>query len=91
MTADLDNIGVDVQFALWGYALTGDMLETSALVAEGHAELVRGMGAWDHPIGWFDASAVSHGDEPYRPPRPWSALPWLAEHALRGHMEWPGL
>ena len=75
-----DEAGVRIQFSVWGYALTGDMLETSALVCEGHPELVRGAGAWDRSAA-----------EPFRQVKEFAALPWAVEHSIRGHAEWPGL
>ena len=86
-----DEAGVSIQFSIWGYALTGDMLETSALICEGHAELVRGAGAWDRTAADLRGQVVAHGDEPFRPVKPFAALGWVAEHAIRGHVEWPGL
>jgi hypothetical protein len=37
-----DAAGVKLQFSIWRYAMTGDLIETAALVAEGRAELVHG-------------------------------------------------
>ena len=92
MSALLDDApGVRIQFTLWGYALTGDMLETSALVCEGHPELVRGAGAWDRSAADLSGQMVGHGSEPMRRVKDFAALPWAAEHAIRGHAEWPGL
>ena len=86
-----DAAGVRSQLVLWGYALTGDMLETSALVCEGHPELVRGAGAWDRSAADLSGQMVGHGSEPMRRVKDFAALPWAAEHAIRGHAEWPGL
>jgi hypothetical protein len=86
-----DAAGVRTQFLLWGYALTGDMLETSALICEGHPELVRGPGAWDRTAADLRGQVVAHGDEPYRQVKDFAALPWAAEHVIRGHEAWPGL
>ena len=86
-----DAAGVRSQLVLWGYALTGNMLETAALVAESHAELVRGAGAWDRSAADLSGQMVGHGSEPMRRVKDFAALPWAAEHAIRGHVEWPGL
>lgn len=88
-TASVD-IGFGLQVAIWGYAVTGNLPETSALIPEGHAGLVGGMGAWDKPPG-ADRGLVGKGDEPFRLAKEWSACPWIAEHSLRGHIDWPGL
>jgi hypothetical protein len=37
------------------------------------------------------AKMVAHGDEPYRQVKDFAALPWAAEHVIRGHEAWPGL
>ncbi len=84
-----DQAGIRAQFATWGYALTGNICETAAMIAEGEAELVRG-GAWDRSPGLARA-LIAHGDEPYRPVKDFAALPWATEHILRGHADWPGL
>lgn len=84
--------GFHAQLAIWGYALQGDgILETAALIAEGHPELVCGGRAWDRRSAGVSRALIAHGDEPYRPVKDWALLPWVAEHSLRGHMEWPGL
>jgi hypothetical protein len=85
--------GVKTQFALWGYAITGDITERSALIAEqrhGH-QVLHYPQAWDHRPGWLLGRMVAHGDEPYRRVKDWAALPWVGEHSLRGHIPWPGL
>jgi hypothetical protein len=84
-----DAAGVKLQFSIWGYAMTGDLIETAALVAEGRAELVHG--AWDRTARDLATEMIAHGDEPYRRVKDWAACPWIGEHMLRGHGEWPGL
>lgn len=88
-----DREGVQTQFALWGYAITGDITERSALIAEqrrGNRVLHYPL-AWDHRQGWLRGQLVAHGDEPYRRVKDWAALPWVSEHMLRGHEPWAGL
>jgi len=82
-------VGFSLQLKIWGYACSGEILETAALIAEGHAELVSG-GAWDRPPGPARA-LISRGGEPYRPVKDIAALPWAAVHCMRGHEDWPGL
>ena len=85
-----DREGVRAQFALWGYAITGDITERSAIIAEG--KNVEGIypSAWDRPRCRARAF-ITHGDEPPRRIREWAALPWVGEHMLRGHEPWAGL
>ncbi len=91
MTAGLDDeASVRMQFSVWGFALTGGMLETAALVCEGHPELVSG-GAWDRRAGGLTGELTGRGAELYRPVKDFARLPWVAEHCRRGHAEWPGL
>jgi len=90
MSVDLSSLdGVRTQFLIWGYALTGDITETAAIIAEGESDLVRG-GAWDRSPGLARA-LIAHGADPYRPVKDWAALPWMTEHIMRGHESFPGL
>lgn len=86
-----EKMGVGIQFKIWGYAYTGNILETSAIIAEGSSEIVGGPGAWDKGAIDILSTMVAHGDEDYRPVKDFSALPWLVEHCIRRHEEWPGL
>lgn len=102
MTVVDDEVGVRAQFAVWGYAVTGDMCETAALIAEGHPELVRG-GGWDRTAADLAGDMIAHGDGPFRRVKDWAALPWVGEQLVRRQMdhggrvhvaddwEWPGL
>lgn len=78
------------QLKIWNHAFTGDVLDQSALIAESRSELVPG-GAWDKGAVSIILSKVSHGDEDYRPIKEFAALPWVVEHIIRGHEDWPGL
>ena len=80
--------GVRAQFALWGYAITGDICEAAALVAENQHHDER---LWDRTAARLAGQLAGHGDEPYRRVKDWAALPWMTEHVLRGHEDWPGL
>ena len=89
MSAVLDDeAGVRAQFLLWGYAMTGDICETGALASERqhHDGRLRDKTAAD-----LRGSLVGYPGQPYRRVRDHAALPWLTEHVLRGHEEWPGL
>jgi hypothetical protein len=89
MTALLDAApGVRIQFALWGYAMTGDICETAARIAEGQLPDEH---HWDRSAADLSGEMVAHGDEPYRQVKDFAALPWAAEHVIRGHEAWPGL
>lgn len=81
--------GHALQLAIWGYAIQGDITDPSALAAEGHAE-ASGCRLWDRRAADLAGEMVSHGG-PYRRVKDFAALPWLTEHVLRGHAEWPGL
>jgi hypothetical protein len=76
--------------ALWGYAVQGDILDASALLAEGHTE-AGGRRSWDRTAADLTGEMVSHGDGAYRRVKDFAALPWVTEHVMRGHAEWPGL
>lgn len=90
-TAEPDRVAAwRISMRLFGWAIDGDIREVSAAVAEGY-EFLEDSTGWDRRQGWLDGLAVSQYGEAPRPARPWAALRWLAEHALRGHMEWPGL
>jgi hypothetical protein len=89
-------IDVAEQFLMFGYAITGDPMEISALVAESHHPTLDYLVRWDHDAKWLEGIKVYEFGE-YRTARPWAALPWLTEHYLRAHLAgvtkvaWPGL
>lgn len=71
---------VDLQFTIWGYAVTGDVCETSALIAEHqHVPAV-----WDRTIENLGEMWVAYGDEPYHHPPEWWLLPAVADLIVRG-------
>lgn len=79
-----------ISLRLFGWAIDGDLTEPAAFTAEGYG--------WDNPRHQWDHDDQRRRCQLYvgrdkvpRHPRPWSVLPWLTEHALRGHMDWPGL
>ena len=76
------------QLALWGYVVQGDICETAAITAE---QLHRDERLWDRTAADLAGWVISHADEPYRRVKDWAALPWMTEHVLRQHLEWPGL
>jgi hypothetical protein len=79
------------QIAMFGYAVDGDW-DLTAQVAEERYDWGRTADAfWDKTVEWLYGTVIIHGDSEPRPVRPWSALPWLSVHSLRGHMPWPGL
>jgi hypothetical protein len=82
--------GVSAQFAMWGYAITGDILERSAVIAEAKNVSIVYPGAWDEPGSKLAGSMIAKGGE-YRRVKDWAALPWVGEHMLRGHEPWAGL
>lgn len=79
-----------LQIRLWRCVITGDVLNFSALVAEGHA-LADGGRHWDRAAADLDGQMIGRGNEPMRRVKDWAALPWVAEHCIRQHEEWPGL
>jgi hypothetical protein len=96
--------GFRAQMLLWGYAISGDACEFSAILAEDSSPpVLEAERAWDrtaaHVAGWL----VSHGDELPRPVKEFAALPWVTEHLIRAvtggpccpgwcyPVEWPGL
>ena len=79
-----------ISVRLFGWAIDGDLTEPSAHVAEGYGWSVPRV-QWDHDEAWRRHQIYTGPDGIARHPRPWSVLPWLTEHALRGHMDWPGL
>ncbi len=83
--------GVHTQFTLWGYAITGDITERSAIIAE--AKNVEGIypGAWDSTAACLEGRMIGRYPEPYRRVKDWAALPWVGEHMLRDHLPWAGL
>ena len=83
--------GVRMQFAFWGYAITGDITERSAIIAEAHNVEAIYPGAWDSTADKLAGQLIGHGDEPYRRVKDWAALPWVGEHMLRDHEPWAGL
>jgi len=74
-----------LQLILWGYAITGDACEKSALVAEGHNGHL-----WDHGAAWLAGLTIAQYGET-RQVKDWAALPWVTEHLLRTGAGWPGL
>lgn len=82
--------GCTLQLRIWGYAVQGDVGDVSVLVSEGYAHLTP-RPAWDGTARDLDTQQVGYADEPYRRVKDHAALPWVMEHALRGHVEWPGL
>jgi len=92
MSAVLDDrAGVRAQFAIWGYAITGDITERSAIIAEAKNVEAIYPGAWDSTAARLATQQIGHGNEPYRRVKDWAALPWVGEHMLRGHAPWAGL
>ena len=85
-----DSQGVRAQFALWGYVITGDILERAAVIAEAKNVDAIYPAAWDTPGSRLAGSFIAKGGE-YRRVKDWSALPWVGEHMLRGHEAWAGL
>ena len=83
--------GWDLQVAIWGYAVQGDLGDISALVSEGHSEVYLRGAPWDSTARDLATQVVAYGDQPYRRVADHAALPWLTEHALRGHIPWSGL
>lgn len=86
-----DEPGVKLQFNIWNYAVTGDVGQICALIAEGHMLTESYMPVWDRDAISIINNKIAHGDEDYRPVKEWTALPWVGEHLIRGHEEWPGL
>jgi hypothetical protein len=80
-----------LQFGIWGYALDGDVLEFSACVAESRDHVVSRKPAWDRTSDDIAGEWISRATSGYRRVKDWAALPWVSEHAMRGHVEWPGL
>jgi hypothetical protein len=71
-----------VSLALWGYELRGDILETTAFIAEGGDDR-NGKPLWDHPEwleGWYRNTGPNaepyipplHRALPYAPGSPWA-------------------
>lgn len=83
--------GVTLQLRIWSYALTGDMLEVGACVAEARDIPVSGIPVWDRTARALAREFIGAADEPYRRVKDWAALPWVSEHIMRGHEPWPGL
>lgn len=78
-----DPAAVWLQFRLWGYAVTGDACEKSAVIAEGkHVESIV-PGAWDRRADHLANQWVAYGDEDYHHPPEWWCLPWVTEFVLR--------
>lgn len=82
--------GWTLQMGVWNYAVQGEITERSALLAEGHAHLLGGL-AWDRTAKDLDGQQVAYAGEPYRRVKDHAALPWVTEHCIRGHAEWPRL
>src|SRR4051794_18141830 len=83
--------GWSMQMGVWQYAVQGDIAETSALIAEGHPELLTCGEAWDRTEKDLRGHLVAYGDAPYQRVKDAAALPWVTEHILRGHAPWTGL
>jgi hypothetical protein len=81
--------GIGLQLLAWGYAITGDVTETSALIAEGHSDLAGA--AWDLTADRLATQVITRAGEQPRRVRDWAALPWLTEHLIRTEAPWPGL
>jgi hypothetical protein len=81
---------VGLQFRIWGYAITGDACEFSAVVAEDNlAAVLESKRAWDRTAAERATWMISHGDEPVRPVKEFAALSWVAEHLINGKIEGP--
>lgn len=92
VVSTLDGVqGFGTQVTLWGYAITGDFLERSAIIAEDRNVKAIYPAAWDRASADLTGKMIGRGDEPYRRVKDWAALPWVAEHMIRGHEEWAGL
>jgi hypothetical protein len=83
--------GWALQMGFWHYAVQGNIGETAALIAEGHADLVSQGSPWDRTAADLAHETISRDGEPYRRVRDVAALPWVMEHAIRKHIPWPGL
>jgi hypothetical protein len=84
---DIDDY--NVQSLIWGSAVSGDLLEFSAMVAEGREHHSKPQ--WDRTQAWLNTGTITLPNEPPRRPKEWSALPWVSEHLTRERAPWPGL
>jgi hypothetical protein len=81
------------QIRIWGYVVDGQPGGYLTQVAEGRpGDRWVAFGAlWDDTAADLEGRMIAHGDEPYRRVKDFAALPWVAEHCIRGHADWPGL
>lgn len=82
-----DEGGVRTQFALWGYAITGDICNDVAVIAEDKNVAMIVPLAWDHDVKWLHTQLVAHGDEPYHHPPEWWCLPNVSSRVMFGELE----
>lgn len=81
----------DIQLRVWNAAWWGDAAEAAAGIAEdrtGNYEGSTGLAVRSHIASDLAGDMVAYGDEPYHRVPDWWALPYLAEHIVRGRAEY---
>lgn len=77
MTTDLNDVTFQLQ--TWGYATTGDILETSATVAEARNGDAWQPDVWDRTRRDIQYTVIKVGDRAHLAPE-WFCLRWLPTH-----------
>lgn len=80
-----DGTDVELQLAIWGYVVTGDVAERDALIAE--TRDVWFDSPWDRRASDLENTTISVGGRLRRPPL-WFCLRWLSTELMeRGIIE----